>query len=693
FYNMRWDLTRSLNFDFSAINNARVDEPNGALNTKEKRDTMWRNFFNGGRTTQYSQKAIFSYNIPIGKFPLTDWITARYSYASNYNWIAASRIAISLGNTLENGQDNTLNAEFDFTRLYSKSRWLRGLDNVPLRQASGGRNNKNNNNGLPPTVNPKTGSLLASLPSKEEVLTNPKTGEKLAGKERRLALKKWRKQKRDAKKADRLMRNSQPVEMNDIEMFAGKMITMIKRVSANYTENFSSRVPGYMDSTQFLGQNFRSMEPGLDYVFGKQPDTAWLNRKGEKGLITRDSNYNSFYRQNFTQRLTVTTQIEPIRELIIDVNLDKSFSKEYTQLFKDTLNNGSRQLHLSPYAAGGFSVSYISFGTLFRNTNPNIISETFKQFEENRRILSARAAQNNPYWQQLNPNEQFTADGYAKGYGRYSQDVLIPSFLAAYTGKDANSVSLINQNNRNIRSNPFSGILPKPNWRVSYTGLSRIPSLQKVFTNINLTHGYTGNLSMNSFTSALNYFDPFRLGAPGFIDTVSGNYVPFFLLPNITMQESFSPLLGIDVTTNKQMNLKFEYKKSRQLSLSLVDYQLSETNSTEWTFGFSWRTKGLRLPLKLPFMKSSKLENDLNIKLDLSMRNDATTNSRLDQANAYGTGGQKVISIQPSIDYVLNRRINLKFFFDQRRVTPFISTSAPTIATRAGLQVRVSLAQ
>jgi cell surface protein SprA len=87
------------------------------------------------------------------------------------------------------------------------------------------------------------------------------------------------------------------------------------------------------------------------------------------------------------------------------------------------------------------------------------------------------------------------------------------------------------------------------------------------------------------------------------------------------------------------------------------------------------------------------LSNDINFRLDLSMRDDAQSNSRLDQTNAYSTGGQKVITIQPSIDYVLNNRLNLKLFFDQRRVTPYVSTSAPIVNTRAGLQLRIALAQ
>ncbi|MEO8174713.1 MAG: cell surface protein SprA, partial [Sediminibacterium sp.] len=306
---------------------------------------------------------------------------------------------------------------------------------------------------------------------------------------------------------------------------------------------------------------------------------------------------------------------------------------------------------------------------------------------------SQRVAAQNPYWQALPAGQKFTADGYAKGYGRYSQDVLVPAFVAAYTKKDPNGVALIRQSNPNISANPFGGIIPKPNWKVSYTGLSKLPALAKIFTSINISHGYNGNLSMNSFNSALLYQDPFRFSAPGFIDTVSGNFVPYFLVPNITIKENFEPLIGFDVTTVDNLSLTFRYAKSRILSLSLIDYQLSESRSTEWVFGAGLKKKGVKLPFRLPGSKGKVLQNDLNLRLDLSMRDVSTSNSRLDQANAYGTGGQKEITIQPSIDYVLNNRINIKLFFDQRRTIPYISTSAPMTNTRAGINIRVSLAQ
>lgn len=683
YYNLRWDLTRSLNLDFSAVNNARVDEPYGALNTKAKRDTVRRNFFDGGRNTLYTQKATLGYTLPLSKFPLTDWITARYTYSTTYNWIGGSRLteAISLGNTIENSQEHAINGEFDFTRLYSKSRWLRALDNIPAPKPKDPKTGKTIGGGrTTPALQPIT---EIKVPTKEEALKG------LTGKARTAALKKWRQQKRDARTARRLQKASQPIEIGGLARAGGKLLTLVKRASINYTESYKSRLPGYMDSTRALGQNWSSMQPGLDYVFGKQPTRAWLDQKAADGLISKDTNFNSLFRQNFEQTLKITAQLEPIRELIIDLNLDKSFNKEYTELFKDT-NRSGNYLHLSPYAAGGFSVSYISFKTLFNKNNPTQISETFQQFQDYRAILSKRVAADNPYYTQS--GSPVSPDGYAEGYGRYAQDVLIPSFLAAYTGKDPNSVPLIKQSNRNIRSNPFSGMLPKPNWRLTYTGLTKMPSLASKFSNITLTHGYRGQLSMNSYTSALLYTDPLGYGSPQFQDPVSGNYVPFFLVPNVTISEAFEPLIGVDVTTVGQMNIKAEYRKSRQLSLSLIDYQLSETNGTEWVFGFAWRKRGFSLPFKLPFMKSKKLENDINFKLDLSMRDDFTSNSRLDQANAYSTGGQKVWTISPSIDYVLNNTVNIKLFFDQRRSTPYISTSAPTVNTRAGLQVRVSLA-
>jgi cell surface protein SprA len=632
-YIVRWDLTRSLNLDYTALNNARIDEPYGRLDTKEKRDSVKRNFWKGGRNVVFTQTANFSYTVPTTKFPLLDWTTLRLRYAANYRWIGASRLAYDLGNFLENGQQEEANLQLDFNKLYSKSKFLRSLDQQAAQ----------------PQAPPDTA--------------------------------KGKKQKTRV-----------PGEIKGAARFFGKLLTSVKGINATLSQNSNTRLPGYTDSTQFLGQNFRSMAPGFDFILGKQPDSNWLNKAAQKGLITKNPLFNDLIMQSLDQRLTITAQLEPIRDFTIDLNIDKTFNKNYSELFKDTTGTGRGFAHLSPYAGGGFSVSYIAFKTLFGDFNENQVSETFIKFQDYRRILSERLGKSNPY--NVQQGLPVTSDGYHLGYGRYATDVLVPAFIAAYSGEDPEKVGLIKQNNPNLKSNPFRAIMPKPNWRISYNGLSRIKGLDKVFTNFSLTHAYTATLGMNSFTSALLYQDISAFGYPSFIDSVSRNYIPYYLVPNITIQEQFAPLIGIDFSLVNQLTGKFEYVKQRQLSMSLIDFQLSEVRSTEYSIGAGYRKRGLKLPFKLPFTKkdTKQLENEINFRFDFRLRDNVTSNSRLDQLTTYPTGGAKEITISPTIDYYISNRVNVKFYFDQRRVKPYTS-AAPTVNTRAGMQIRISLSQ
>jgi cell surface protein SprA len=643
-YILRWQLTRSLNLDYSALNNARIDEPFGRINTPAKKDSVAQNFFSGGRNTVFNQSINLAYTAPLSKLPLTDWMTLRLMYNANYRWIGASRLAVNLGNFLENGQQEEAQLQMDFNRLYSKSKWLRALDQP--RQPKQSNTNK-----------------ADSISNKNNV----------------------------QKPAPAKNSNALP-EINGVVRLFGKLLTSIKSVNATISQNANTRLPGYTDSTQILGQDFKSMAPGFDFILGKQPDAAWLNRAAAKGLITKDSLFNELFVQNFDQHIAASAQLEPFKDFTIDINIDKTFQKNYTETFKDTTGTGNHFAHLSPYVNGGFNVSYIAFNTLFEKYDPNRVSATFLKFQDYRQILSRRLGEQNRYNQEKgNP---IGNDGYALGYGKYAVDVLVPAFIAAYTGQDPSKISLINQQNANIKSNPFRSILPKPNWRVAYNGLSRIPGLDKIFTNFSLTHAYTGSLGMNSFTSALLYTDISHYNYPSFIDTVSNNYIPFFLVPNITIQEQFAPLIGIDMSFTNQVNLKFDFIKQRQLSLSLIDYQLSEVRSTEYTFGGGFRKRGMKLPFKLPFTKkdTKKLDNEIKFQLDFRIRDNVTSNSRLDQNSSFATNGSREISFNPTIDYYISNRVNIKFYFDQRRVNPYISSSPPSVDTRAGVQVRISLA-
>jgi cell surface protein SprA len=703
-YNMRWDLTRSLNVDFKALNNSRIDEPIGRIDSKSKRDSLMRNFLKGGRNTIYNQSADIAYNVPTNLIPVLDWTTLNIAYRSTYNWVGASRLAVNLGNTIQNSGQTGATSEFNLTQLYSKFKIFRKLEeSVPTMDDPLAM--QNGDPDTPASISESKKRKVARIKKKidkKEKVTTKKIDKILESKtdttKNKLEITRLNK-KLDAYKTPREARIvkletpkvKQVTPLSTFERTALQTVSAVKRIGVTYNEGGTTFLPGYVDSTRFLGQNWRSMAPGIDFIMGRQPNQQWLQDIAKKGLITKDPILNNLFLQNYDQKLNITAQAEPIRDLIIDLNIDKSLTKNYTTLFKDTVGTGQFNA-LNPYSGGGFSISYISFQTLFTKFDPNNTSATFKEFENNRILLSKRLGENNPY------SKTPGSDGYYKGYGRYAQDVLIPAFLAAYTKKDPTSIALLKDGETgNVKSNPFSGYMPKPNWRLTYNGLSRIESFQQYFSNFTISHGYTSTLSMNSFNSALLFQDTLLYGFPSFVDTVSGNFVPYFLIPNLLISEQFSPLIGIDFSTPGQLSGRFEYRKSRQLSMSLIDFQLSEVRSTEVTFGMRWRNRDMKLPFRLPFVKkqegSAAAQNDITFALDFSVRDDINSNSRLDQSNAFATGGQKVITIRPTIDVVLSNRVNVQLYFDQRRLNPYISNAAPSVNTRGGMQIRISLAQ
>lgn len=751
-YATRWELTRSLSFDYGATNISRIDEPYGRINTSEKRDSLWDRVKTFGRNTFYQQNFNASYNLPFQKLPLTDWMNLRLTYGATYSWTAASQLARDLGNTINNTQTKQANGDLNFTQLYNKNRWLRAVNQPKARggapkkevksltpsgrQAEQTRSvkdlrpsrenesvsaepPKNENEDVSPAPpNPDEAPKQLSLPdlekdknkkqqSKEdsmavakakadstiEAITSKMTNQQLdsfnkARKAEELAKKKAEKakKKKERKLARQKRRNSTP-EVSDGERAAGRLLTMVKRTVVNYTENAGTVLPGYVDSTRLMGMNRMFRDPGFDFIYGYQPDAKWFEQKAIAGLLSRDTLFNAQIQQQYTQNITVTTTLEPVTDFRVDVSFTRAFSKTHNELFKDTTLTGYGEFtHNNPYETGSFSVSYIGLGTMFKPSAAN--SGTYQRFLDNRAIVSRRLGENNPYTNRTpdpnNPN-------YQKGYTEFSQDVLIPAFVAAYSGKSANDVALIDYSSSNLRSNPFKYYYPKPNWRVSYTGLTKIPAINKVMNNLVVNHNYTGTLAMNSFISALYYQDLFALGYPSFIDSNSGNYVPFFQVPNITISEQLSPLFGFDASFRNGFTGRFEFNKSRMVSLSLIDYQVSETKSTEYRIGAGYRIRGLVLPFEIFGVR--KLNNDLNIKFDVSVRDDITTNNYLAQNLSVITRGQKVIQIQPSIDYIVSDKLTLRFFYDRRQSIPYVTSSFPITTTRAGLTLRFIFAQ
>lgn len=689
YYNLNWELTKSLNLNYTATNESRIDEPYGRVETAEQKDTLWRSLSSFGRNTYYTHNINAAYAIPFRKIPALDWITMNATYNTEYFWTASSILARSQGNVLANNQTKSLNGQLNFSQLYMKSRYLKALNRAPSRQVQVDKNKGKAGTDVKDAKQADTkrpSQILPPKPKKIRYTVDSIPGHDTLGRSevRKLLKEKRRFERGRYRKAIdqwRKRKNNILPDLNPGTKAGLRLLTMVKSINFNYNENMGTILPGYMDSSNVFGLNTSNFAPGL-FAFGYQPTAAWLEREAAAGRMTMDPIFNGQLQQQYTQTYNVNMGLEPIPDLRIDLSLNSNFRKNYNETFK-SLDGSSEQEHLNPYDMGSFSISYIGVNTLFRSLSSTEMSRNFSNMLDYRKIISNRLGNINPYtgggMDPLDPE-------YTKGYGRYSQDVVIPAFIAAYTGKDPSNSPLIIYEERSATNNPFRNFKPMPNWRLTYNGLNKIGDWKDKIRTFTISHAYTGTLGMNSFMSHMYYQDFLGVGFPSFIDSTSGNYIPYFLVPNITINENFMPFIGIDMLLNNSLSLNVKYNKSRSLSMSLVDYQVSETNSTEISVGGGYRIQGLTLPFTL--FGINRLDNDINIKFIVGIRDDITVNSYMATQTIAATRGQKVITINPTIDYIINDHLQIQFFFDRRQSFPYIDQTYPLTTTRAGLTLR-----
>lgn len=749
-YSLRWEIMKSISIDYSATNISRVNEPYGRINTPEKRDSLFRNVSTFGKNNSFNQTFNSTYNVPLSKLPLTDWMSTRLGYSATYNWTTAPPIAYAQGNTIGNTQTKTVTSEFNMTQLYNKSRWLKALNSKPrkpgearkgeapkpgekskgptdLRKsepASMGKSGMDRGGKVmddqmePPPADEgkddkkpkkdKEKSKDKDKNKKEEADTTKEPETKLdkvksafprlntanltddqldslvqVQKEAdRAKAAEEKKKKKQAKKAEKKAKKARPLALSPIEHVIGHALTIVNRVTVNFTETQGTILPGFMDSTRIMGVNNYSGAPGFDFVYGYQPDYAWLEAQAMANRLSRDTYFNAQFQQNYSRNINAQATLLPHKSFRVDLTLTQAFSKAHSELFIDTTYSPNGKFeHLTPYQTGSFNISYFSGKSMFRNSS--VSSDVYNQFLENRVIISRRLGSNNPYTANI-PDPYNPA--YTKGYGPFSQDVLIPSFIAAYSGKPAQTSPLIDYTHEKVRDNPFRYFTPTPNWRVTYNGLSKLPVFSKVMTNFVVNHAYTGTMAMNSFQSSLLFRDLFGLGYPSFIDSNSKNYIPYFQVPNITITQAFNPLIGFDAAFKNNLTAKFEVRKSKTQSLSLIDYQVGENASMEYVIGGGFRKKGIRLPF--PLFGATKLKNELIFKMDIGIRDDKTSNTFLANNVSVTSRGQKVIRVSPTINYAVTNMLNLLFFFDRQQTIPYVSNAFPSSTTRAGVTLR-----
>jgi cell surface protein SprA len=389
-YELRYDLTRNIKLDFNATNDSRIDEPDGQINrnTIEKRDSIKTNFLNGGRNTKYDQTARLNVNIPVNKLPYMQWVSqVTYNYNANYQWLQAPPAADSLGNTIQNSQQQQWNVSLNFVQLYNKFGIYKKI--MSPKQAA------------PPK------------PKKTEEETNPKA--------------KAKKSKEDKGRETYPLWASIPV----------RLLTSVKNVSGTYSTTNGTALPGFQPRTQILGQNLDLKAPGYDFIFGMQ-DPNFRFRAAENGWVSNDPRIVSPYILNYQEAITARAQIEPLEDFRIELNATKNYSKNLTAYFRydPDSNDGIYRDFGAPIEQGSYSISYSVLRTAFSPQDENGVSDVFKQFQTNRIDIARRLAMERGLPLPENP------DSFPEGFGAYQQDVLIPAFLAAYRGVSTGSIGL-----------------------------------------------------------------------------------------------------------------------------------------------------------------------------------------------------------------------------------------------------------
>jgi cell surface protein SprA len=710
-YNFKYNPFKSLSIEYAATNNGRIDEPDGPIDTKAEKKEVWDNVLAGGRNTNYNQSLGVNYAIPINKLPLFDFITANVGYNAAYTWTAlpwrldtatGKFVQNSLGNIINNSQNDRAKVDLNFKKLYDKIPFLKAY-NSPNPTVGDKKENDKKREAIQKArekIKDDLNKLKEKRTKLKEDFAKAKADETLDTARRKRELDRLKKEIKANKKAIKQKRldlaNKQPPS-NPFTSIGLRPLLMLKRASVEYKETKSTLLPGFVGYSRLLGVDYKTKSPGYDFAFGGQPGDRyfkgvnenvrdnWLDEAASKGWITRDTLLNQKFTQTRSQRLDITATLEPFPDLKVDLNVFRDKTVNHSEFFKYVADsNGVFGFsHLNPVDAGSYSISYVPVRTVFAKITREGLSETYDRFIENRPIISRRLALQNPNANldsiYSNPSEGNSNANYAQGYGPKSQDVLIPAFLAAYTKSDPNKVQL----------NPFKA-MPIPNWRISYSGFSKFKWAQKIFTNLTFTHGYSSTLTVNSFQTNLDYRGNKTITGASRIDTLNGNYFPLYNMPSIVMNEQFSPLVGVDMTFKNNVTAKFDYKTSRTLTMNFADYQLIELSSKQVTVGAGYKIKGLKLPIKIKG-KRVRLDNDLNFRFDFSYRDNVTVNHRIDESQPQVTQGSTTITIQPSIDYIVSKRLNIRLFFDQTRTIPKISSGYPITNTRGGLTLRFSL--
>jgi cell surface protein SprA len=445
------------------------------------------------------------------------------------------------------------------------------------------------------------------------------------------------------------------------------LLTSIKNISGTYTRTQGTFIPGYLPQSNFLGEDLNYNAPGIGFLLGSQADLR--QTAISHGWISTDTLQNQLYVTTLNEDLHLKATIIPIKDLRIELTAFKTQDHTYQTNFKSVDGLNDIQSY-NPVTTGDYSVSYLTIATAFSKiSGSDNTSPTFQKFMADRTVISQRLGKTNP--NSVGP----IVNGYADGYSANSQNVLVPAFLAAYTGKNASSSGL----------SQFPDI-PIPNWQITYNGLSHIPLFADIFDSFDVSHGYRSSYNVSGYSSLIQY-----QAANGAVSSRDANndFLPFYQFSQITIFEQFVPLIGFNARFKNSMTATLEYRQSRSLSLSVLNSQLAQQNQNVLVFGWGYHTKSFRFPFG--WFSGTKQNNDVNFKIDFSLQDNKTLIYQADVQAAQVSSGAQNITVRPTVDYVINQRFNLSLFYDSNITRPYTSQTFTTAFTNFGINMKLML--
>jgi cell surface protein SprA len=468
-----------------------------------------------------------------------------------------------------------------------------------------------------------------------------------------------------------------PPELKGVRLLT-RLLMSVRTINGNYTLTEGTILPGFTEAPRLLGMDQNWNSPGWGFILGEQ-DPNFAAKAAANGWLTRNKNLTNPFTQNQTEELALRANLEPLTDLKIQLDARRNINSSFQEIFRDTTGGSGVYKSLSPTRSGSYRISFLSINTAFAN-NSNLVSDVFEQFKTNIGILSSR----------------FPRIGGVTEVNQRSQDVLIPAFIAAYSGTSVDGVSL----------SPFPRI-PLPNWRVDYNGLTKISGLKDVFQSVTINHAYTSNYSVVNYTNSLRYSEgrgsdvDVRLSSRitdyntgrnfGSLASTSDSslLIPVYVINQVMISETFAPLIGINARTKSKISLRFEYKTKRDISLNVSNAQVTEQLGKDWSFEMGFTKNNMKLPFK-DQGRTITLKNDVTFLFNITLSNTQTIQRRIDDV-ATVTNGNINFQLRPNIRYQINQKLSIQAYAEHSTNEPLVTSSFPRSNTRIGFKLVFNL--